>query len=98
MIMNTITFNDLTIPVDSYNKSTYFDGDNITSTASCNIIPSDMTALNAVAVAGITAIQIHHNDTLIYDLQNISAHINNISEYLNDDRVNVTVSLTFDNE
>ena len=84
--------------VGSYNKSTYFDGDTITSTASCTVTPTDMTALNLIAATEITDIQIMHDDALIYDLRNVHGHINNISEYLNEDHVDVTISLTFDNE
>ena len=95
--MNTIKFNNTELQVESYNRNTYFSGDTINSNASCVIKTDDATALNALAQTTITALQIYHNDTLIYDLQDIEAHIDNINEYLNNDTMTISVNLTFDN-
>ena len=96
--MNTIKFNDVEFVVENYNKNTYLNGETITSNANCTIRTDNMTALNALMQTKITSIQITYNETVIYDLQNISAHIDSTSEYLNTDRVNITLNLTFDNE
>lgn len=94
--MNTIKFNNLTLQVESYNKNTYFDGATVNSTASCSVVTSDLTALNELAEGTITTIQIYHDDTLIYDLQDINCRITNISEYLSEARMNITINLVFD--
>ena len=94
--MNTIKFNNLVLEVESYNKNTYFQEDSITSNANCSVKISDITALNELAQDTITSIQIYHDETLIYDLQDISAKITGISEYLNGNIVSISLSLVFD--
>ena len=95
--MNTIKFNNnVEVEVDSYNKNTYFSGTEIISNGSCSVICDNTDALMELGQEKITNISIYHDDTLIYNLQNIHAHIDNINEYLNGDRVSVGISLTFD--
>ena len=94
--MNTIKFNNTTFEVFSYNKNTYFGGESINSNASCSIKVTDMATLNALTSVPITSLQIYYNETLIYDLQDISAKIDSISEYLNTERMEISVNLTFD--
>jgi len=96
--MNTIKFNNTEFQVESYSKNTYLSEGHIISNASCSVIVSDIAVLNALMQDTITSIQIKYNDDVIYNLQDISAHIDNISEYLNVDRMNINVNLTFDNE
>ena len=96
--MNTIKFNDTEFQVENYSKNTYLSDGHISSNANCSVIVSDITVLNALMLDTITSIQIKYNDDVIYDLHDISAHIDNISEYLNVDRMNISVNLTFDNE
>lgn len=95
--MNKIKLNNLELEVESYNKNTYFSGDSMNSNASMSvrIDEDDITDLNALAASPITTIQIHADERLIYDLQNINAKIDSINEYLNGDRMNVSVNLTF---
>lgn len=93
--MNKIKLNNLELEVESYNKNTYFSGSTITSNASMSVRTNNMTVLNELAEDDITSIQIRANEELIYDLQDINAHIDNISEYLNGDRMNVTLNLSF---
>jgi len=95
--MTKIKFNNTEFEVESYNKNTYFGGETITSNANCNIKVSDMSTLNALAETTITSIQIYYENNLIYNLQDVSAKIDNIGEYLNTDRMNVSVNLTFSN-
>ena len=96
--MNTIKFNNTEFQIESYSKNTYLNGEQINSSANCSIIVNDIAVLNALMQDTITSIQIKYNDNVIYTLQNISAHIDNINEYLNVDRMNISVNLTFDNE
>ena len=94
--MNIIKFNDVEFEVISYNKNTFFSGNTVTSNANCQIISSDVNTLNDLADETITSLQILHDGNIIYNLSDISAHIENISEYLNVDRMDVNVSLRFD--
>lgn len=95
--MTTIKFNNTVFEVESYNKNTFFNGEEITSNANCTIKMTDMAPLNALTQTTITAIQIHYDNTLIYDLQDVSAKIDSIGEYLNTDRMSISVNLTFSN-
>ena len=95
--MNQIKLNTLVLEVIDYNKSTYLDGDLISSNASCSVSTNDITALTALIDDQITSIRILHDNTVIYDLQNINAKITNINEYLSGDHMNITLSLIFDN-
>lgn len=94
--MNVIKFNNVEFEVTSYNKNTYFSENTITSTANCQIILSDMSILNNLTDETITSLQILHDGNIIYNLSDISAHIDNISEYLNVDKMDINVSLRFD--
>ena len=94
--MNIIKFNAVEFEVMSYNKNTYFNEGTITSSANCQIIVSDMSILNDLTDEAITSLQILHNGNIIYNLSDINAHIENISEYLNVDKMDISVSLRFD--
>lgn len=93
--MNIIKFNNVEFEVIGYNKSTYFSENAITSTANCQIIVIDMSILNDLTDETITSIQILHDGNIIYNLSDISAHIDNISEYLNVDKMDISVVLRF---
>lgn len=96
--MSKIIFNNVEFDVESYNKSTYFGGSMMNSNANCSLPNADISALNELAETIITSIQIKREDnTVIYDLQDIHARIDNTSEYLNGDRMNINVNLVFDN-
>lgn len=98
--MNTIKFNNVSMEVTSYNKNTYFAFDSgeqvITQdNANCNVVTSDLTALRALGEDVITSIEIYHDENLIYSLHEIECHITGINEYLNEESVSITLSLTF---
>ena len=95
--MNKIKFNETyEFEIDSYSKNVNFDGQNITKNAYCNMIHTDASEVEELGDLTITEIQIDHDGTLIYDLSDITAHVDNLSEYLNNDHMNVSVNLTFD--
>jgi len=94
--MNTIKFNNHTYEVLSFNKNTYFENNHISSTANCQIRTSDITSLYTLAEETIESLQIYWNEDLIYDLDNISGKLSSISEYLADDRINITLNCNFD--
>lgn len=94
--MNTIKFNAVEFEVMSYNKNTYFNDGSMTSSASCQIIVADMDVLNGLTNTAITSLQILHEGEVIYNLSDINARIESISEYLNVDRMDINVNLKFD--
>ena len=96
--MNVILINELELEVESYNKNTYLTEGRIESNASCTVITNDMTTLNDYMEQVITSLKIKHDGEVIYDLHDINAHISSINEYLNGDRMSISVNLTFDNE
>lgn len=98
--MNTIKFNDNnnTFEVLSYNKNTYFSDGVITSSGTCNLKVTNADVLNALYDITINDIEILHNNVSIYHLENISCRVVSISEFLNDDHMDINVSLVFDNE
>jgi len=93
--MDTIKLNNTEMSITAYNRNTYFSEGGITSTANCSVLVDDLDNLNAIAQDTITSIQIYHDNTLIYDLQDIEAYIESINEYLNGDRMDVGVNLVF---
>jgi len=95
--VNTIKFNNTTFEVLNYNRSTTFENGNMSSTAMCNVLAVDASDFNDLAEEPITQIQIYHDNTLIYTLSNISATLYSISEYLDNDKVNINFNLIFDN-
>ena len=96
--MNVIKLNNTEFPVTSYNKTTNFSNDTITSSAYAGIQVADMTTLNALAETTITSIQIFHENTKIYDTGEIDAHIDSINESMGEDQMYVSVNLTFNME
>ena len=93
--MNVIKFNNTEFPVTSYNKTTNFYDGGMSSNAYAAIQVDNMADLTALAETQITSIKIYHYNTLIYNLDNINAHFDNINESLGEDQIYVTVNLTF---
>ena len=96
--MNIIKLNDLEMQVEGYNKNTYLNENKIISNATCTINTNNINALHELMSDSIQTIQIYHDDTLIYNLENLNAHITNINEYLNIDHIGVSLGISFDNE
>ena len=94
--MNKIKLNNTEFEVESYNRTAYFNGETINCTGGCALITSNIDGLYELAEVPITSIQIYVNNESIYNLQNINARIENISEYFNGERFGVSVSLIFD--
>lgn len=93
--MTTIKLNNTEFEVESYNKNTYFTGENIMSNANCSIKVVDMNTLNALVPVAITSIQIKYDNNIIYNLTDVNAKIDSINEYLNGDHMNTNVNFTF---
>jgi len=95
--MNVIKLNNAEFQVESYSRNTSFYNEEgtVVSAATCGLITNNLNALNELAATTITSIQILHDDNLIYNLENIDAVIENISESLSDDRVWVYVNIKF---
>ena len=93
--MNTIKFNNEEFEVASYTKNTSFSEDSITSNGYCELIAPNISNLMSVAQVPITSIEIYHDNTQIYELENINARIENINEYLSEDRISVNMNFVF---
>jgi len=98
--MATLNFNGETakkFAIRSFNRDTQFDNGEMRSYAYAGIVP-DSTAvsrLQAYGLSPITRIQIRNNsDEIIYDVNNITAQLNNITESLEDETINVSINLT----
>ena len=93
--MNTIKLNNVTLELESYGRSTSFNGAEMESNANCDVITSNINALFELAQLPITTLQIYHDNNLVYDLQNINCVIASISEFFNGERMNISLSLKF---
>jgi hypothetical protein len=98
--MNTIIFNeDKTFGLESYNKTTTFEGDTVNSSGYASLLMTQDTDtisdLVTVAQGTVTSIEIKHDGTSIYNSTNLNAKINNINEYLSGDRINVNINFIF---
>ena len=91
--MNTIKLNNTTYEVLSFNRNTYFGGEEITSTASCQIKTTDISSVHALAQTTISTLQIYHDNTLIYNLTGVNGKLNSMDEYLMNDQINITINL-----
>lgn len=95
--MNTILFNNEALyRVDSFNKTTNFSSESVSSSGYISLrMLADSPDLNTLAEDTITSIKILHDEDIIYNSQNLNGHITSISEFLNGDRVDITINLVF---
>lgn len=93
--MNIIKFNNEEFEVESYNKNTNFSGEIITSNGYCSLRNANMANLTALAQTTITSIEIVHDGTSIYKIENLNAKINSIDENFGGDRMFVNINLVF---
>lgn len=93
--MNYLKLNDFQCQLLSFNKYTNFNDSVMSGNCSCQIVTDNISGLQALGLEEITSLQIMHEDNLIYDLQNISAHMTSISEYLSNDKIDITLTLNF---
>lgn len=93
--MNQIKFNDFQCEVISFNKYTNFDQNGMSGNCSCQIVTDNLSGLQELGQQGITSMQIFHDEALIYNLENIEAHLTYINESLNNDHIDITLSINF---
>lgn len=94
--MDKIKFNNTEFEVESYNRNTSFSEGTISSSAYCSVKVQDIDEITELAQEPITSIQIIHDDTVIYDLDDINAQIDNTNEsYNGGDRVYTNINLVF---
>jgi len=93
--MNYLKINDFQCELLSFNKYTNFNGAEVTGNCNCQIVTDNITKIQELGLTEITSLQIMHDEDLIYDLQNISAHITSINEYLSNDKIDVTLAIDF---
>ena len=93
--MNYIKFNDLQCQVISFIKYTNFDENGMTGSCNCQVLTDNVTGLQELGLNPITSLQILHEDEVIYNLQNISAKVTSINEYLADNHIDINLTITF---
>ena len=97
--MNTVIFNENTeqvFTITSFSRNTTFDGErNISSQAYFDIIANEDTSnqLLTLGYGTITSFAIYHDDERIYSASDIQATISYINETLNDNTINVQISI-----
>ena len=96
--MNKIVLNTAEFEIDTFNKSTNYSEGNITSTGYMSVFTTNISELNTLAKETITSLKIYHDETLIYNLENINAHIDNINEFLSGDHMSINITMTFKEE
>lgn len=99
--MNTVIFNNDTehaLELNSYNRNTTFNDEQINSTAYITLRAnsSTMEYLSSFTQTNITSIILTHDNDIVYQLNNISARITSIDEYLNNDYVQMNINFIFD--
>lgn len=100
--MNTLILNGLSnqaFTLTSYNRNTSFDTEthDMNSVAYFDIANTSnaVTNLQNIGRSGVTNLTIKHDDTVIYNLANLSANIASINENLYEDNVNINVCVIF---
>ena len=96
--MNVIKINNYECEVMSYNKSTGLSDNTIVSTAYCEFINTNEINFDDKIFEPITSIQIYHDNNLIYNLSDITAHIESVNEYFNGERMVTNINMRFDFE
>jgi len=94
--MTKIKLNNDEFQITAFTRTTYFRDDGVSSFANFDAVNLDLDQISILAQNPVTALQIYHNNELIYDLQNISVHIDNVNDSLEDEVISTKVNLTFD--
>ena len=94
--MTKIKLNNEEFEITAFTRTTYFREDGISSFANFDAVNLDLDDISTLAQNPVTALQIYYNNDLIYDLQDISVHIDNVNDSLEETVVTTKVNLTFD--
>ena len=94
--MTTLKLNNIEFEITSFNRTTYVQEGEIHSNANFDLKIVGQDTLESLFDVTITSLQIKYNDEVIYTLNDISAHLNSIGEYLNTDHISANLNLTFD--
>ena len=85
--------------ISGYNRHTQIYEGHIISSGTFNIPSiSSYSSITAMALTTITDLKIKIDDNVIYHLENLNAHISNISENLYDEEVSISVNIVFSEE
>lgn len=94
--MIKIKLNNYECEIDSYNRNTnIIENGTVNSIAYANIINGNIGELNALLGTNISSIEIYFNSNKIYELQDITAEITSVNEYLSGDRMSYNINITF---
>ncbi len=92
--MNTIIFNETECGVNTFNMTAYFSATGeMNGTISCEISSTDAGALLVLGTEPITSVVIKHDDDVIYNLTEATAHLESINEFLDNDRIVINMSI-----
>lgn len=81
-----------------FNRSIIFHGAEVNDNASLEVAAdTDKSTIMALGSAAITSLQILSNNQSIYELTNINARIDNISDTLDGEKISTRINLVFDN-
>ena len=100
--MVTMNFNGDTahkFGISSFSRNTTFNDGTMSSYAYASVIPAAGTAsyLQTAGLSEITRIQLRdENDAIIYDVNNLHAHLNSIDESLDGSVMHMSINLTVD--
>ena len=95
--MNTIQFNNSTpIQVSDFSNGVFFRNNTIEHSGTCTVIADSMNSLISLGEEPLTSIKIYNDNTLIYNLENITGRIVSITEVLDDTHVSVLIAFSID--
>lgn len=95
--MNIIKLNNVEFEIENYTRNTNFSGDTMTSNGYCSLINADVDDITALAQTTITSIQILHNNNIIYNITDITARIESISEsFSGGERMYISMNFIFE--
>ena len=95
--MITLTLNQMTFNLNSFSRTTYFDGENISSNGYINVANEGTAVadLHNLAETDITSFVIKKDNTTIYDTGTIDAHFSSIEESLNNEDIYLSANIKF---
>lgn len=93
--MNKIKLNNHEFEVENYNRTLQSVNSEIASNGYCTVWLTDDFDIASLMQETITSVQIYHDESLIYDLDNLNAKIYSANEYLNGDHMVISLNLNF---
>lgn len=93
--MATLKLNNTEFEISEFNRTTYYTSEELNSNANVIVENTTVSALETLAHVEITSLQIINNGEVIYNLQNISATLDTINEYLKNGHMEISIGINF---